>query len=103
MKHPRASVCRNMRDGLTRRGFVTRGLLAAACTLPFVALLRSGSVFADDETRKSFHYQDYPNGDLRCAKCVFFVAPASGSTAGVCRIIDGDVLATGWCRAFRPG
>lgn len=84
-----------------RRELLVRGLRIAALALPVMALLEPPVAVADDKTREAFHYQDHPNSGLRCGQCTFFVAAKSGQ-AGVCRIIDGEVSATGWCTAFRP-
>jgi hypothetical protein len=72
-----------------------------ALLLPAVEVLRMPPAFADEATRQAFHYQDFPNASLRCELCTFFV-PGTKAGVGVCRIIDGEVSAAGWCQAFRP-
>ena len=41
-------------------------------------------------------YQDHPQGDKQCAKCLQFVAPNS------CKMVDGVVSSQGFCRIFTP-
>jgi hypothetical protein len=41
-------------------------------------------------------YQDHPQGDKQCGKCLQFVAPNS------CKIVDGVVSSQGFCRIFTP-
>ncbi len=39
-------------------------------------------------------YQPTPKGLFSCAVCTFFIRPKS------CKVIDGEVSATGWCKLF---
>jgi High potential iron-sulfur protein len=85
----------------TRRALLQLALMS----IPVVMALNSRKVLADEEgdvTKIKFHYQDHPNGSMKCAQCVYFVPPAPNGLTGVCRIIDGDVTANSWCTAFRP-
>ena len=41
-------------------------------------------------------YQDHPDGDKRCGKCVQFVAPDT------CKMVDGPISPQGYCRIFAP-
>ena len=41
-------------------------------------------------------YQDHPDGDKRCGRCLQFVAPES------CKLVDGPVSPQGFCRIFTP-
>lgn len=89
----------------TRRAVIKRGLHLALMSIPVVVALKSRKVLADEEgdvTKIKFHYQDHPNGSMRCAQCVYYVPSVPNGLAGVCRIIDGDVTANSWCTAFRP-
>ena len=86
----------------TRRALLQLALIS----IPVVMALNSRKILADEEgdvTKIKFHYQDHPNGSMKCAQCVYFVPPAPNGLTGVCRIIDGDVTANGWCTAFRSG
>jgi hypothetical protein len=41
-------------------------------------------------------YQDHPNGDKRCGKCLQFQPP------NACKIVDGGISPEGYCRFFVP-
>jgi hypothetical protein len=41
-------------------------------------------------------YQDQPQGDKECDKCVQFLPPSS------CRVVEGSISPHGSCRIFRP-
>jgi hypothetical protein len=41
-------------------------------------------------------YQDHPNGDKQCGKCLQFLPPSS------CKIVDGTISPLGYCRIFSP-
>ena len=41
-------------------------------------------------------YQDHPDGDKRCGKCLQFMAPDS------CKMVDGPISPQGYCRIFAP-
>jgi hypothetical protein len=41
-------------------------------------------------------YQDHPQGDKRCAKCLQFEAPDA------CKLVDCPVSPRGFCRIFSP-
>lgn len=41
-------------------------------------------------------YQDHPEGDKRCGKCLQFQAPNN------CKLVDGPVSPQGFCRIFTP-
>jgi hypothetical protein len=41
-------------------------------------------------------YQDRPQGDKRCEKCLQFQAPNS------CKLVDGPINPQGFCRIFTP-
>ena len=88
-------------ERLTRRRVCARIAGFGALLLPIAELLPMPVAVADDATRRAFHYQDFPNAALRCELCTFFV-PGNKAGIGVCRIIDGEVSAAGWCQAFRP-
>ena len=41
-------------------------------------------------------YQDHPEGDKHCAKCMQFLPPNS------CKMVDGPISPQGFCRIFAP-
>ena len=78
---------------------VLRAGLAASISASGLICLREAR--ADGSTRAAFHYQDHPNAGLSCSRCVYLVPGEVGKDRGFCRIIDAEVLKTGWCQAFR--
>ncbi len=47
-------------------------------------------------SRAAVAYQDHPQGDKRCGKCLQFVPPDS------CKLVDGPISPLGFCRIFTP-
>jgi hypothetical protein len=45
-------------------------------------------------TRQQAQYQDEPKGMLMCGTCSLFIPPKG------CKVVEGDVAVTGWCKAF---
>jgi hypothetical protein len=88
-------------ESLARRRACARIAGFGALVLTAVEVVRMPTAVADEATRRAFHYQDFPNSNLRCELCTYFV-PGTKAGTGVCRIIDGEVSAAGWCQAFRP-
>jgi hypothetical protein len=64
------------------------GLLGAAC-YPAEAQPKISKV--------AVNYQDHPDGDKRCDKCVQFQPPDA------CKVVEGSISPQGSCRIFVPG
>jgi hypothetical protein len=47
-------------------------------------------------SKKAVAYQDYPDGNKRCEKCVQFQPPDA------CKMVEGPVSPQGSCRIFMP-
>jgi hypothetical protein len=47
-------------------------------------------------SQKVAAYQDHPDGDKHCGKCVQFQPPTA------CKLVDGTVSPEGYCRFFVP-
>jgi hypothetical protein len=47
-------------------------------------------------SQKVVAYQEHPNGEKRCGKCLQFQPP------NACKIVDGAVSPEGYCRFFVP-
>jgi hypothetical protein len=45
-------------------------------------------------SKKAVAYQDHPEGDRRCDKCIQFQPPDG------CKIVDGQISPQGCCRIF---
>jgi hypothetical protein len=80
---------------LSRRRFMksTAATLAAAGIIPAIALDRG---LAQGKTSKAdAAYQDSPKDSQQCSGCVHFIAGENQ-----CRIVEGDISPSGWCRLF---
>ena len=85
-------------NGASRRAVLKSGVAAMAAG---VAALAAGVEQAHAQppnkvTQKVAHYQDHPNGNAQCSKCVNFIAPNS------CKIVQGTISPNGWCLLFAP-
>jgi hypothetical protein len=47
-------------------------------------------------SQEAVAYEDQPQGDRECDKCVQFVPPSS------CKVVEGTISPHGSCRIFRP-
>jgi hypothetical protein len=47
-------------------------------------------------SQKVVAYQDHPDGDKRCGKCIQFQPP------NTCKLVDGTISPEGYCRFFVP-
>ena len=47
-------------------------------------------------SQRAVAYQDHPEGDKRCEKCVQLQAPNQ------CKVVDGTISPQGYCRIFAP-
>jgi hypothetical protein len=56
----------------------------------------SAGAAAPSISKAAVAYQDQPEGDKECDKCVQFVAPAS------CKVVAGTISPQGCCRIFQP-
>jgi len=75
-----------------------RSLLAG--TIGAVGILGGAPNLATAQPKISkvaVNYQDHPDGDKRCDKCVQFQPPDS------CKVVEGAISPQGSCRIFVPG
>jgi len=47
-------------------------------------------------SKVAVNYQDHPDGDKRCDKCIQFLSPDA------CKMVEGTIIAQGSCRIFSP-
>ena len=73
-------------------------LMTSLAAIPIV--LVSTTARASKASKSDFHYQDQPREGKKCADCAAYVANASGSAPGACKIVDGPVNPNGWCMAY---
>ena len=89
----------------TRRQLLKMGGLAVAA-LPVVGF--SGSAFATQNTavRTALKFQNHPNGDKQCDRCVNFIPnkdkPKDTGAVHGCKLYPGDteINPTGYCMGF---
>ena len=92
MKSGRGSAKNVKEDVRSRRALmksattcVIGGVLAAVIATPVQAKM----------TQKAAGYQATPKDNQSCANCALYKAPAS------CTLVEGDVVANGWCRFYK--
>ena len=66
---------------------------AAGATGVLAATLRS-ALAQPKITKVAVNYQDHPDGDKRCDRCVQFQPPDA------CKVVDGSISPQGSCRIF---
>ena len=84
---PENGLARFSRRSLLRSAVGATGALAATLN-PALAQPKISKV--------AVNYQDHPDGDKRCDKCVQFQPP------NACKIVQGTVSPQGSCRFFVP-
>jgi hypothetical protein len=55
-----------------------------------------GAAGAPKISKAAVAYEDHPNGDKRCDKCVQFQPPDA------CKMVEGPISPQGSCRIFTP-
>jgi hypothetical protein len=72
-----------------------RSLLCSAVGATGVLAATLNPAFAQPKISKvAVNYQDHPDGDKRCDKCIQFQPPDA------CKIVDGSISPQGSCRIF---
>jgi hypothetical protein len=82
---PENGLARFSRRSLLRSAVGATGVLAAALK-PALAQPKISKV--------AVNYQDHPDGDKRCDKCIQFQPPDA------CKVVDGSISPQGSCRIF---
>lgn len=86
----------NRRTGsLSRRRLLERAATAAGAAMA-ILLPSDPTAAAPKISKAAVAYQDHPDGDKRCGKCMQFQPPNS------CKLVDGTVTPQGYCRVFTP-
>ena len=75
-----------------------RSLLGCAVGATGVLAATLNPALAQPKISKvAVNYQDHPDGDKRCDKCVQFQPPDA------CKVVEGAISPQGSCRIFVPG
>ena len=75
---------------LSRRGVV----ISAAGSAALLAGMANWAQADMKVSQSAVHYQAAPKDGQDCGHCYQFVAPKS------CRIVNGEIAPTGWCRLW---
>jgi hypothetical protein len=86
----------NNRSAPCSRRCLLLGAVAAVSAVTVVDTDPSTAVAALKISQAAVGYQDHPNGDKECRKCVEFQPPSS------CKMVDGTINPQGYCRIFMP-
>jgi hypothetical protein len=76
--------------------FAVGGAVGAAGAATIIAASPNRAAAAPKISQKAVNYQDHPDGDKRCDKCVQFQPP------NACKVVDGTISPQGSCRIFMP-
>jgi hypothetical protein len=76
---------------------VLLGSAVATIGAAAVIAMRTDSALAATKISKAaVAYQDHPQDDKRCGRCLQFQAPGS------CKLVEGPISPQGFCRIFTP-
>jgi len=79
---------------LSRRDFIF--VAAAGGTAIAGGALASSPAAAAKMSPQAMSYRPTPNGNQRCDNCANWQPPAA------CKLVDGQVVPSGWCILYRP-
>jgi len=84
-----------MRSLSGRSGINRRRVLISMIGLPPLAALATVPSHAGAKVAQgAVYYQANPKNGQECAQCAQYLAPHA------CRLVDGDIAPTGWCRLW---
>jgi len=73
-----------------------RRAVGAAAVATIFGVTPDRATAAPKISQRVVAYQDHPDGDKRCDKCVQFQPPSA------CKMVDGTISPQGSCRIFVP-
>lgn len=84
--------------------YTRKEILGTLIALPaFAAAIASVATPAQAKSSQAaMKYQTSPKNGQKCSGCKFFVAGASKTANGSCKIVDGSISPNGWCMAYSP-
>ena len=90
-----------LNEKVSRRGFLKGSALLAS-----IAVVTATGVMTREAVagvpKAAMQYQDHPNGNKDCSKCIQFIPGPSAKADGKCKIVDGSISPHGYCNAFSP-
>ena len=72
-------------------------LLSAVGAIGVLAATLNPALAQPKISKVAVNYQDHPDGDKRCDKCIQFQPPDT------CKVVEGTISPQGSCRIFMPG
>jgi len=87
----------------TRRQVLKAGVISIVAA-PIVGFSANSMAAQNAAMRTSLKFQDHPNGDKQCSKCVNWLPTADLTKPGGCKLYPGDteIAPNGYCMAFAP-
>src|SRR5262249_63990 len=79
-----------------------RSILPFLASVPALGLVGRAALAQQKATKQAMKYQDKPNADNECDKCVQFIPGKSAKAPGTCKVVDGSISPKGWCLAYSP-
>ena len=77
----------------------TAVFIAGIAAMPVLEAIRNAR--AEGKLGKAdVKYQDKPNAGKDCDDCMHFIAGASASASGTCKVVEGQISPHGYCAAF---
>ena len=102
MAHGNITEGRNMsfepknRSAPCSRRCLLLAAVSAVSAASFVGTRPTTAAAAMKISQTAVAYQDHPDGDRHCSKCMQFQPPSS------CKMVDGTIDPRGFCRIFMP-
>ena len=84
------------RSGALSRRLLLQKTIASVGAAAIIGTQSKPASAAIKISKAAVAYQDHPQGDKHCGKCLQFQAPDG------CKIVDGPVSPQGFCRIFIP-
>lgn len=85
-----------------RRDIFKKGIVVTAGAIAAGLMFESRPAQAAKASKAVAMYQDKPHGKQQCDGCVHFVAGATPTANGTCKVVDGSISPKGWCVLFAP-
>jgi hypothetical protein len=82
--------------GVLSRRLLLQKTIAAVSVTAIIARQSKPASASIKISKTAVAYQDHPEGDKRCSKCLQYQAPDS------CKMVDGPISPQGFCRIFMP-
>ena len=80
---------------VSRRDFLFAAAVGGGAMLG-AGLIASPAAASSKMSPKAMQYRPTPNGSQRCDNCANWQPP------GTCKLVDGPIVASGWCLLYRP-